>query len=176
MEILLGVAVFTGVVLTLVGVILAARARLEPGGEVQIRINDQQTLTVSPGGKLLNVLADNGVFVSSACGGGGTCAQCKVHVHEGGGDILATETGHISKREAREGMRLSCQVAVKQDMQVDVPPEVFETSKWECRVRSNHNVATFIKELVLELPEGEEVGFKPGGFIQIEVPPHELGY
>ncbi len=175
-EILLGVAVFTGVVLTLVGVILAARARLEPGGEVQICINDQQTLTVSPGGKLLNVLADNGVFVSSACGGGGTCAQCKVHVHEGGGDILATETGHISKREAREGMRLSCQVAVKQDMQVDVPPEVFETSKWECRVRSNHNVATFIKELVLELPEGEEVGFKPGGFIQIEVPPHELAY
>ena len=119
-EVFLGVAVFTGVVLALVGVILAARARLEPGGEVQICINDQQTLTVSPGGKLLNILADNGVFVSSACGGGGTCAQCKVHVHEGGGDILATETGHISKREAREGMRLSCQVAVKQDMQVDV--------------------------------------------------------
>ncbi len=176
MQVVLGVAVFTSVVLLLVGVILAARAKLEPGGEVQIVINQQQTLTVPRGGKLLNALADNGVFVSSACGGGGTCALCTVHVHEGGGDILATETGHISRREAREGMRLSCQVAVKRDMQIEVPAEVFETSRWECTVRSNHNVATFIKELVLELPEGEEVGFKPGGYIQIEVPPHELSY
>ncbi len=175
-QVFLGVIVFTGIVLMLVAIILLARARLEPGGEVQIVINEQETLTVAPGGKLLGVLADHGVFVSSACGGGGTCAQCKVHVHAGGGEILATETGHITRREAREGMRLSCQVAVKQNMQVEVPPEVFETSKWECRVRSNRNVATFIKELVLELPEGEEVGFKPGGYIQIEVPPHELSY
>ena len=163
-------------VLLLVCVILAARARLEPTGEVQIVINQQQTLTVPRGGKLLSVLADNGVFVSSACGGGGTCAQCTVHVHEGGGEILATETGHISKRDARNGMRLSCQVAVKQDLKIEVPAEVFETSKWNCTVRSNRNVATFIKELVLELPEGEEVGFQPGGFIQVEVPPHELSY
>jgi len=164
------------VVLLLVAIILAARAKLEPGGEVQIVINQQQTLTVARGGKLLNALADNGVFVSSACGGGGTCALCTVKVHEGGGEILATETGHISRRDAREGMRLSCQVAVKRDMRIEVPAEVFETSSWECTVRSNHNVATFIKELVLELPEGEEVGFQPGGYIQIEVPPHELSY
>ncbi|MBO11284.1 MAG: NADH:ubiquinone reductase (Na(+)-transporting) subunit F [Planctomycetaceae bacterium] len=176
MQVVLGIAVFTGVVLLLVCVILAARARLEPTGEVQIVINQQQTLTVPRGGKLLSVLADNGVFVSSACGGGGTCAQCTVHVHEGGGEILATETGHISKRDARNGMRLSCQVAVKQDLKIEVPAEVFETSKWNCTVRSNRNVATFIKELVLELPEGEEVGFQPGGFIQVEVPPHELSY
>lgn len=176
MQVVLGISVFTGVVVLLVGVILAARARLEPAGEVQIVINQQQTLTVPRGGKLLSVLADHGVFVSSACGGGGTCAQCTVHVHEGGGEILATETGHISKRDARAGMRLSCQVAVKQDLKIDVPAEVFETSRWNCTVRSNRNVATFIKELVLELPEGEAVGFQPGGYIQIEVPPHELSY
>ena len=176
MQVVLGVAVFTSVVMVLVALILAARSRLEPGGEVQIVINDQQTLRVERGGKLLSVLADHGVFVSSACGGGGTCAQCTVHIHEGGGDILATETGHISKREARAGMRLSCQVPVKGDMQIEVPAEVFETSKWDCTVRSNRNVATFIKELVLELPEGEEVGFQPGGFIQVEVPPHALSY
>jgi len=175
-QVVLGVAVFTFVVLLLVAIILAARAKLEPGGEVQIVINQQQTLTVARGGKLLNALADNGVFVSSACGGGGTCALCTVKVHEGGGEILATETGHISRRDAREGMRLSCQVAVKRDMRIEVPAEVFETSRWECTVRSNHNVATFIKELVLELPEGEEVGFQPGGYIQIEVPAHELSY
>ena len=116
------------------------------------------------------------IFVSSACGGGGTCAQCKVKVLEGGGDILPTETGHISKKEAKEGERLSCQVAVKQDMKIEIPPEVFETKKWECTVKSNNNVATFIKELVLELPEGEDVAFKAGGYIQIEVPPHELAY
>ena len=175
-QVVLGVAVFTFVVLLLVAIILAARAKLEPGGEVQIVINQQQTLTVARGGKLLNALADNGVFVSSACGGGGTCALCTVKVHEGGGEILATETGHISRRDARDGMRLSCQVAVKRDMRIEVPAEVFETSRWECTVRSNHNVATFIKELVLELPEGEEVGFQPGGYIQIEVPAHELSY
>ncbi|MFP6702762.1 MAG: NADH:ubiquinone reductase (Na(+)-transporting) subunit F [Planctomycetaceae bacterium] len=175
-QVVLGVAVFTSVVMALVALILVARSRLEPGGEVQIVINDQQTLRVERGGKLMGVLADHGVFVSSACGGGGTCAQCTVHIHEGGGEILATETGHISKREAREGMRLSCQVPVKDDMQIEVPPEVFEISKWDCTVRSNRNVATFIKELVLELPEGEEVGFQPGGFIQVEVPPHELSY
>jgi Na+-transporting NADH:ubiquinone oxidoreductase subunit F len=175
-QVVLGVAVFTSVVMALVALILVARSRLEPGGEVQIVINDQQTLRVERGGKLMGVLADHGVFVSSACGGGGTCAQCTVHIHEGGGEILATETGHISKREAREGMRLSCQVPVKDDMQIEVPAEVFEISKWDCTVRSNRNVATFIKELVLELPEGEEVGFQPGGFIQVEVPPHELSY
>jgi Na+-transporting NADH:ubiquinone oxidoreductase subunit F len=125
---------------------------------------------------LLNALADEGIFVSSACGGGGTCAQCKVKVLEGGGDILPTEKSHINKAAEREGCRLSCQVAVKQDMKVEVPEECFETRKWRCKVRSNRNVATFIKELVLELPEGEDVGFKAGGYIQIECPPHKLKY
>lgn len=176
LSILFGVLLFTGIVVALVGVILFARKQLVSSGDVTIVVNEQKTLTVPAGGKLLGALASNGIFVSSACGGGGTCAQCLVKVHEGGGEILATETGHISRRDAREGCRLSCQVAVKQDMQVEVPEEVFETKKWECTVRSNRNVATFIKEFVLELPAGEEVGFKPGGYIQIEVPPHELEY
>lgn len=174
--ILYGVGIFTAVVVALVCVILMAKKALIPSGDVSIVVNEQQTLTVPAGGKLLGALAENKIFVSSACGGGGTCAQCKVKVFSGGGDILATETGHINKREAREGERLSCQVTVKQDMKIEVPEEVFETKKWECTVRSNDNVATFIKELVLELPEGEEVGFKAGGFIQIEVPPHTVDY
>jgi Na+-transporting NADH:ubiquinone oxidoreductase subunit F len=143
---------------------------------VNILINDQQTLTTPAGDKLLGCLASQGIFISSACGGGGTCGQCVVKIQEGGGEILPTERTHISRREAREGVRLSCQVAVKQDMKIEVPPEVFETKKWQCKVKSNRNVATFIKELVLELPTGEEVGFKAGGFIQIEVPPHHLKY
>ena len=167
---------FTGVVMALVGVILVAKKMLVASGDVRIIVNGQKDLIVPAGGKLLNVLADSEIFVSSACGGGGTCAQCKVKVKEGGGEILPTEKTHINNRESREGYRLSCQVAVKQDMKVDVPEEAFESKKWECTVRSNRNVATFIKELVLELPPGEDVGFKPGGFIQIEVPPHELGY
>ena len=175
-EILLGVLLFVGTVLALVGVILVAKSFLVASGEVKILVNDQKELSVPAGGKLMGALADAGIFVSSACGGGGTCAQCLVKVSEGGGEILATETGHINKREAREGCRLSCQVAVKQDMVVEVPEEAFETKKWECTVRSNHNVATFIKELVLELPEGEDVAFRAGGYIQIEAPPHELDY
>lgn len=174
--ILLGVAMFTTVVLCLVGVILLAKSRLVASGDVAILVNEQKTFQSPAGGKLLNVLADQGVFVSSACGGGGTCAQCIVKVLEGGGDILPTERSHINRREAREGYRLSCQVAVKQDLKIEVPAEAFETKKWHCKVRSNRNVATFIKEFVLELPEGEEVNFKPGGYIQIEVPPHEVAY
>jgi len=176
MEIIFGVVLFTAVVLALVGLILVARAKLVASGDVNITINDQKTITVPAGGKLLSALAANNVFVSSACGGGGTCAQCEVKVLSGGGDILATEENHISKKEAREGCRLSCQVPIKQDMEIEVPPEVFDTKKWKCKVRSNRNVATFIKELVLELPPGEDVGFKAGGYIQIEVPPHALKY
>ncbi len=176
LQILLGVAMFTGVVLVLVGLILIAKNFLVAAGDIKIMVNEQKELTVPAGGKLMGALADAGIFVSSACGGGGTCAQCLVKVKSGGGDILPTETGHITKRDAAEGCRLSCQVAVKQDMIVEVPHEAFDTKKWECTVRSNDNVATFIKELVLELPEGEEVAFKAGGFVQIEVPPHELDY
>ncbi len=175
-EILLGVAMFTVVVLFLVAVILAAKSKLVASGNIAICINDQKTIDVPAGGKLLNALSDQGIFVSSACGGGGTCAQCIVKVLDGGGDILPTERSHINRREAREGYRLSCQVPVKQDLKVEVPPEAFETKKWHCKVRSNHNVATFIKEFVLELPEGQQVDFKPGGYIQIEVPPHEIVY
>ena len=174
--IFLGVFMFTAVMLALVAIILIAKSKLVASGPVKILINDQKEIEIPAGGKLLGALADNSIFVSSACGGGGTCAQCRVVIHEGGGDILATEKSHISKREACEGHRLSCQVAVKQDMKIEVPPEVFETKKWECTVRSNNNVATFIKELVLELPAGEEVGFKSGGYIQIECPPHIVHY
>lgn len=174
--VLLGVFFFCAIVLALVAVILFARKNLVASGPVKISINDQKEFTVPAGGKLLGALADQGIFVSSACGGGGTCAQCKVKVFDGGGEILATEKGHINKKDAREGVRLSCQVAVKQDMKIEVPEEVFETKKWECTVRSNNNVATFIKELVLELPVGEEVAFKAGGYIQIECPPHVVNY
>ena len=177
MEIVLGVLMFTGIVLALVRIILWARAWLVASGDVTISVNEgQKVLKVPAGGKLLGALAGEGIFVSSACGGGGTCAQCEVKVFSGGGDILPTEKSHISKREAREGCRLSCQVNVKQDMEVEVPHEALETKKWECEVASNNNVATFIKELVLKLPEGEEVNFKPGGYIQIECPPHTVAY
>ncbi len=174
--VLIGVFFFTAVVLSLVIVILAAKKVLVAAGDVKLVINDSKTITVHAGGKLLGCLANNGIFVSSACGGGGTCAQCKVRILSGGGEILATERTHISNTKAREGYRLSCQVAVKQDMKIEVPHEVLETKKWVCTVRSNHNVATFIKELILELPEGEAVDFKSGGFIQIEVPPHMVHY
>lgn len=169
-EILLGVGMFTLVVVALVMIILLAKSRLVSSGPVSININDEKDISVGAGGKLLNVLADQKMFVSSACGGGGTCGQCTVKVLDGGGEILQTELSHISKREAKEGVRLSCQVTVKQDMKVEVPEEVFGVKKWECTVKSNHNVATFIKELVLQLPEGEEVPFRAGGFIQIERP------
>ncbi|MAF90548.1 MAG: NADH:ubiquinone reductase (Na(+)-transporting) subunit F [Bdellovibrionota bacterium] len=170
LEIVLGVAMFTGVVLALVVIILAAKSKLVSSGDVTIIVNDEKKITAPAGGKLLNVLADNKLFVSSACGGGGTCAQCKVRVLDGGGEILETEKSHITKREAKHGERLSCQVTVKQDMKVEVEDEVFGVKKWKCKVRSNDNVATFIKELVLELPEGESVPFKAGGYIQIERP------
>jgi Na+-transporting NADH:ubiquinone oxidoreductase subunit F len=176
MEIVLGVLMFTLVVIALVMVIMGARSQLVATGPVKIMINNQKEVEVAAGGKLLSALADAGVFVSSACGGGGTCAQCKVKVHEGGGDILETEKGHINKKEAAEGERLSCQVAVKTDMDVEVPPEAFDTKKWDCEVISNDNVATFIKEFKLKLPEGEEVDFRPGGYIQIEAPPHVVKY
>ena len=171
-EIALGVAIFTTIVLALVAIILGAKSRLVASGNVDILINGEKHVSAPVGSKLLSALANNQLFVSSACGGGGTCAQCRVKITEGGGAILPTEESHITKREAREGDRLSCQVTVKQDMKIVVPEDVFGVRKWECTVRSNHNVATFIKELVLELPEGEYVDFKAGGYIQIECPPH----
>ena len=170
-EVFLGVSMLTGIVLALVAVILVAKTKLVPSGAVNLTINDEKTYEIGAGGKLLNVLADQGLFVSSACGGGGTCGQCVVKVNEGGGEILPTEKDHITKGEARDGYRLSCQVAVKRDMKIEVPEEVFGVKQWKCKVRSNQSVATFITELVLELPEGEAVPFRAGGFIQIERPP-----
>lgn len=176
MEIILGIVLFTTVIMILVMVILSARSKLVASGDIEIVINDEKTIKAPAGGKLLGALADANLFVSSACGGGGTCAQCKVKIFEGGGAILPTEESHITKREALQGDRLSCQVAVKQNMRIQVPEEVFGVKKWECTVRSNDNVATFIKELILELPEGEDVKFRAGGFIQIECPPHTVEY
>jgi len=175
-EIILGVLMFTIIVLALVAIILFAKSKLVPSGNITISINGEKEIVAPVGGKLLNVLADNKLFVSSACGGGGTCAQCKVKVFEGGGDILPTELSHITKKEAREGERLSCQVAVKQDMKIEVEDSVFGAKKWNCKVKSNDNVATFIKELVLELPSGEAVPFRAGGYIQIERPAGFVDY
>lgn len=176
--IFLGVGMFTFVVSSLVLAILFAKSKLVKSGSVDILINGDKSksLNVPVGGKLLNVLADNKIFVSSACGGGGTCGQCRVKVFEGGGQILPTELAHISRAEAREGYRLSCQLGVKQNLSIEVPAEIFEKKKWECTVRSNRNVATFIKELVLELPAGETVNFRAGGYIQIEAPPSHIKF
>lgn len=176
--IVLGVLMFTGVIVSLVVLLMIARSKLVSGGEVKITINDDpdKALTVKAGDTLLNSLSANKIFIPSACGGKGSCGVCKVTVLEGGGSLLPTETGHISRGEAREGVRLSCQVKVKNDLKIEIPPEIFHVRQWQCTVRSNRNVATFIKELVLELPPGEEVPFRAGGYIQIEAPPHEIRY
>ncbi|MDD1641576.1 MAG: NADH:ubiquinone reductase (Na(+)-transporting) subunit F [Methylococcaceae bacterium] len=176
LEILLGIIIFTAFVIALVFVIIGAKSKLVAEGDIEILINDEKKIHVPAGSKLLTALADNGLFVSSACGGGGTCGQCKVKIHSGGGEILPTELSHITKREAAEGERLSCQVSVKHNMSIEVEDDVFGVKKWECTVKSNHNVATFIKELVLELPAGEEINYRAGGYIQIECPPHVARY
>ncbi len=177
-EIVLGVVMFTAVILSLIAVIMAAKAKLAAGGDVNIAINDDpdKSITTKSGSTLLDTLANQGIYIPSACGGKGTCGVCTVKVTEGGGAMLPTEVSHINRREAREGVRLSCQVKVKEDMKIEVPAEIFEVRKWDCTVRSNHNVATFIKELVLELPEGETVPFRAGGYIQVECPPHTVHF
>lgn len=175
-ETLLGVGVFTLIILILSAIILLARSRLVATGDLPVTVNGEREIVAHPGDKLLTVLTRSGLFLASACGGKGTCGQCRVKALEGGGAMLPTEASIISKREAAEHMRLACQLAVKQPMQVEVPSEVFGVKRWECTVRSNHNVATFIKELVLELPEGEKLEFRAGGYIQIECPPHELSF
>ena len=175
-EVLLGVSLFTAVVLILVFVILVARSKLVATGNISIVVNDERDISAPTGGKLLQVLADNDLFIPSACGGGGTCAQCRVRVMSGGGAILPTETSVINKRDAEDHYRLACQVAVKQDMKIRVADEVFGVKRYETTVVSNRNVASFIKELVLALPEGEELDFRAGGYIQIECPPHDLKF
>ena len=170
--IILSVLVFSLVILGLSYMLIVARRRLLPQGDVRIIVNGdkEHALLVSPGNTLLSVLSEKSVFLPSACGGGGTCAMCECHVDAGGGDVLPTELNHLTRKEVADHMRLACQVKVRQDMEIRVPEEVFGIKKWECEVVSNNNVASFIKELIVKLPEGEHLDFKPGGYIQIDVP------
>jgi Na+-transporting NADH:ubiquinone oxidoreductase subunit F len=178
LTIIIGVTVFVVVIVALVVLLMIAKSKLVASADVTITVNDDpdKAIVAPAGNTLLNTLAAQKIFIPSACGGKGTCGVCKVKVLEGGGALLPTETSHVNRGEAREGVRLSCQVKVKQDLKIEIDPEIFNVRKWKCRVRSNRNVATFIKELVLELPEGEEVPFRAGGYIQIECPPHVVKY
>jgi Na+-transporting NADH:ubiquinone oxidoreductase subunit F len=178
LTIIIGVTVFVVVIVSLVVLLMIAKSKLVASADVTITVNDDpdKAIVAPAGNTLLNTLAAQKIFIPSACGGKGTCGVCKVKVLEGGGALLPTETSHVNRGEAREGVRLSCQVKVKQDLKIEIDPEIFNVRKWKCRVRSNRNVATFIKELVLELPEGEEVPFRAGGYIQIECPPHVVKY
>ena len=175
---LISIGVFTGVILILVLILNFAESKLLPQGDVSIKINDNnKIITTRPGATLLSTLANENIFLPSACGGGGTCAMCRCQVLDGGGEILPTETGHINRKDAKDHWRLACQVKIKEDMDIYVPDEVFNIRKWDCTVRSNNNVATFIKELVLELPKGEILDFKAGGYIQIDIPEyHNLSF
>lgn len=177
-EILSGVAMFTVVVLTLVALLLGARRRLVQSGEVTITINDDpaKALKVAAGDTLLGTLSNHKIFIPSACGGKGACGVCEVVVKSGGGTLLPTETGFINRGDAKRGCRLACQVKVKRDMAVEIAPEIFDVRKWRCKVISNRNVATFIKELKLALPEGEEVPFRAGGYVQLECPPYQIDF
>ena len=177
-EIISGVAMFTLVVLALVALLLGARRKLVQSGSVTITINDDPSLAlkVPAGNTLLGTLGDNKIFIPSACGGKGACGVCEVIVKEGGGTLLPTETGFINRGEAKRGCRLACQVKVKRDMAIEIPAEVFNVRKWKCKVISNRNVATFIKELKLALPEGEEVPFRAGGYMQLECPAHDIDF
>ncbi|MEE4115966.1 MAG: NADH:ubiquinone reductase (Na(+)-transporting) subunit F [Marinilabiliaceae bacterium] len=171
----ISIVVFLLVILLLVIVLLYARAKLIPQGDVKLQINDRE-LTVSPGNNLMSTMSANGIFLPSACGGGGTCAQCKCQVLEGGGSILPTETGFFTRKEQQNNWRLGCQVKVREDMKVKIPEAILGVKKWECEVISNRNVATFIKEFVVRLPEGESLDFQSGGYIQIDVPKYDISF
>ncbi len=176
--VLFGMLGFTVIIVVLTVLLLVVKSKLSPGGTVKIGINGdpEKTIEVGAGDTLLSSLASHGIFIPSACGGKGTCGVCRCHVESGGGALLPTETSHITPKQARAGERLSCQVKVKEDIEIALPADVFDVRKWKCKVHSNHNVATFIKELILELPEGEDVPFRAGGYIQIECPPHTANY
>ena len=177
-DIFLGVIAFTAAVNFMVIIILFSRKFLVATGNIKIELNNNpdRTLNVSAGGKLLQALASQDMFLSSACGGKGTCAQCKCLISEGGGSILPTEENYFTNREKKEGWRLSCQVPVKDNMKIQVPDEVFGARKWVCEVISNENVATFIKELIIKLPEDEEITFRAGGYVQMEIPPCQIDF
>lgn len=174
--ILLSIAVFLGIIMILVGILLYAKARLLPSGNVKIIINDEQELDVSPGSTLLATLSENELYLPSACGGGGTCGLCRCQILEGGGAILPTETDFFTRREIHEKWRLGCQVKIRENLKIHVPEEVLGIKKWECEVVSNNNVATFIKEFVVKLPPGEMLRFKSGGYVQIDVPEFEMSF
>ncbi len=178
LEILLGVALFTFIILSLVGVILFARSKLVATGPISIEINNdpEKRIETAAGGTLLTLLTERGIFISSACGGKGVCGQCRVKVLAGGGQVLSTEKDLLTKKQIAEGYHLACQLRLKRDLKLELPAEIFETRKWECEVISNESVATFIKELVLKLPEGETLNFRPGSYLQIEAPPHHLDF
>ncbi|MEM6395952.1 MAG: NADH:ubiquinone reductase (Na(+)-transporting) subunit F [Bacteroidota bacterium] len=178
MTVLWAIVVFSAIIALLVAMLLFARKKLIPQGEVKIVVNgdEENPLLVQPGSSLLNVLSDKSVFLPSACGGGGTCAMCECHIDAGGGDVLPTELNHLTRREVAENLRLACQVKVRSDMQIRIPEEIFGIKKWECTVKSNYNVASFIKEFVVELPEGEAMDFESGGYIQIDVPVVTIDY
>ncbi|MBM65746.1 MAG: NADH:ubiquinone reductase (Na(+)-transporting) subunit F [Myxococcales bacterium] len=173
LQIIVAVIAFTAVVLVIIAALLLAEKRLVAQGELTINVNDEKDLTTGAGGNLLTTLSGQKIFLPSACGGGGTCAMCKCKVLEGGGEILPTETGYITRKEAQEGWRLACQVKIKEDMKIEVPEEVFGIKKFRCKVRSNENVATFIKELILEIQDGETLEFEAGGYIQIDIPEYK---
>ncbi len=168
------IAIFLVVIMALVSILLFAKAKLMPSGTVKITINGEKEIEVGGGGTLLNTLSDNGIFLPSACGGGGTCIQCTCQVHSGGGSILPTEEPHFSRKEVEQNYRLGCQVKVKEDMKIDIPEEVFGVKKWEATVVSNYNVASFIKEFIVEVPE--DMPYEAGGYIQIEIPNCEIPY
>lgn len=178
MSVLLAVIVFSSVILLLSFMLIGARKRLVPQGDVNIIINGdtENPLKVQPGVTLLGALSDQSVFLPSACGGGGTCAMCECHIDVGGGDVLPTEMNHLTRKEAAENKRLACQVKVREDMEIRIPEEIFGIKKWECEVIENYNVASFIKQFVVKLPEGEELDFKAGGYIQIDVPQVTVDY
>ena len=174
--ILLSIAVFLVVVLIPVTVLVFVRKKLAPQGKVKININDEKEIEVEPGNSLLATLANEQIFLPSACGGGGSCGMCRCQVLEGGGTILPTETGFFSRKEQQDNWRLGCQVKVREDMKIHINPQIFGIKKWECEVVSNRNVATFIKEFVVKLPEGEHLKFLSGGYIQIDVPAIDVNY
>ena len=171
------IIVVCSIILFLVSLLLIASSKLQPQGEVKISINDgSDSISVKPGTSLLSALSSKNIYLPSACGGGGTCAVCKCQVVDGGGDILATEKTHISRKDAQDNWRLACQVKVRNDLDIKVKDEVLSIKKWECTVKSNDNVATFIKELIVELPEGENLNFQSGGYIQIDIPKYEVDF
>lgn len=166
----ISIAVFLIVTLSLVGLLLFARKKLMPQGKVKITVNNEKEIETDPGSTLLSTLSNEKIFIPSACGGGGTCGMCRVQVNSGGGSILPTEKGFFSRKEQAANWRLGCQVKVREDMDIAVAPEIFGIKKWECEVVSNEGQATFIKEFVVKLPEGETLDFRSGGYIQIDVP------